>query len=152
MYATRSLRNQAMELLAADDTTLAPAANANKMALLTGDFDEGESLTFADLSFATFTGSTPILAGTGTQPEGFDPNSDDSVIDIKRPAGGFRWECTAAPATPEVITGYALIDNGATTLWAAKKFDTPITITSVGQIIDDTLINARISLPANTLT
>lgn len=136
MLPTKAIRLQLGELLVADATTLAPAANANKIVLVTNTFTENESKVIGDFTPATFTGSTPLAGATGAQQAGVDPLTGDQVLTILPPAGGYRWECTAAPATPEEITGYILVDNGSTTLLAMKKLAQSVVITNVGDFVD----------------
>ena len=136
MTPTQTLREQAMKLLAADPTTLAPAADANLVKLVKTNFTPSESLVYGDLDFADFDGSTAIECGTGTQPEGLDPGTADSIIDIKAPAGGFRFETTGVTNLPETIYGYALVNNAEDTLLASGLLDTPITLTAVNQVIN----------------
>ena len=150
MFATKAIREQALKLLAADSTTLAPAALANMMALVMAPIAPSEALTFADLTLATFDGSTPIACGTGTQPTGEDPFSGAEVLSIKVPAGGFRWESTGVTNLPQTIYGYVLLDNALAVLLASAAFDAPITITAVDQVIES--LNATMQLAANTIT
>ena len=150
MDATLAIREAMVALLAADAATLAPAADANKIALVMNEINPGEALTFADCTLATFTGATPIAAGTGTQPSGTDSFSGASVISIKVPAGGFRWETTDAVNLPQTIYGFILVDNAVAVLLAAARFDTPITLTAAGQVIEN--LDATIQLAAGTLT
>ena len=135
MLPMRPLRLQLGELLAADTTTLAPVA-ANKIALIAAAFTPGEDLTLGDLTLAAFTGSTPKAGAAGAQQTGIDPATHEQKITILAPAGGWRWECTAAPLTPEGIFGFALIDDGATDLLGVEEFPTPISIAEVGDFID----------------
>ena len=149
MKPTRAIRNAAADALAAQAATLAPATDANKMALIMAPFEPGESLTFADLTLATFDGATPILCGTGTQPTAYDPSTDDSVIDIKPPAGGFRWETTGTTNLPQTIYGYCLLDNAAAVLYAAAAFDVPVILTGINQRVDG--LDAQITLRTNSM-
>jgi len=135
MLPTRDVRTQLGELLAADTTTLAPAA-ANKIALISAPFSPNEDLEFADLTLATFTGSTPKAGAAGTQQVGIDPATGEQVITNLAPAGGWRWECTAAPTPPQSIYGFALVDNAVAVLLATEALATPVTITNVGDFID----------------
>lgn len=135
MMPTKAVREQLGELLGADTTTLAPVA-ANKMALVIADFNEDEDHVLADFTLATFTGSAPIAGAAGAQGVGIDPVTGDQVISILPPAGGYRYECTVAPASPQTVFGYILVDNGAATLLAMKKLTTPVTIENVGDFID----------------
>lgn len=149
MIPTLAIRNAAMDLLAADAATMAPPANANKMALVKAAITPSEDLEFADLTLADFDGSTPISAGLGTQPTALDPSTTDSVMDVKVPAGGFRWETTGVTNLPQTIFGYVLLDNGLTTLLAAAAFDTPVVLTAVGQRVEG--LDATLTLVANSI-
>ena len=130
------------ELLAADTSTLAPAT-ANKVALISANFALSEELAVGDLTLATFTGSTPKAGASGAQQAGTDPLTGDQVVTNLTPAGGWRWECTAAPASPETIYGYALLDTTLATLLGAALLDAPVTITSVGDFVDLGAITIR---------
>lgn len=129
------VRKQLGELLAADTSTLAPAT-ANKIALVVNQVTPQENLTVADLSFATFAGGAPKSGVAGAQQVGIDPITGEQVITILSPAGGWRWECTAAPAVPEQIFGFALVDDTLADLWAYALLPQAVNISSVGQFID----------------
>jgi len=131
-----AVRKQVGELLAADATTLAPAASANKVALIAAAFTPSENLVIGDLTLASFTGSAPIAGETGAQQSGTDPATQDQVITILAPAGGYRFECTASPATPESIYGYCLTNNAGTVLLAVAMLPTPVVIATSGDFID----------------
>jgi len=135
MLPMKDLRLKFGELLAADTTTLAQAANANVIALVKADFNLNEELEVADLTLATFTGSTPLAGGLGTPNVGNDPLTGEQVITLEDPAGGWRWECTVDPAPAETIYGYALLNQALTEVWCAQKFSTPMTISEAGQEI-----------------
>jgi len=136
MLPMKAVRLQLGELLGADATTLAPAANGNKVVLIAAPITLDENHVYADITAATFTGSTPLVCGTGAQPVGVDPATLEQVITLLAPAGGFRWECTVAPGAPEVIYGFALANNGLTTLLGITLLDTPITIVNVGDEVN----------------
>jgi hypothetical protein len=150
MIPTLAIRDQAMKLLAADTTTLAPAMNAIYMALVKAPLVPTEQLTFADITLATFDGSTPIALTVGSQPEGLDPVTTDSVIDLSPPAGGFRWITTGTTDLPQTIYGYVLLDHAKTTLYAAETLDVPITLTATGQRID--IGDANLNLAAGSIS
>lgn len=149
MIPKKSLRNAAMELLAADVATLAPVAG-NKMALFINNAQPSENSVLADFTPATFTGSTPITCTPGTQPEGYVPGTGDSAIDISPPVGGFRWETTALTLLPQTVYGYYLTDGAGAVYLAAQKFPTPIVLTGIGDVID--IGDARITLLANSMS
>lgn len=136
MLPMKAVRLQLGELLAADATTLAPATDANIIALIAAPFTESENLTVAGLTLATFTGSAPIEGATGAQQSGVKPATGEQVITILAPAGGWRWECTAAPTAPEGIFGYALLSNDGLTLLAVHTLATPESIAAAGDFID----------------
>lgn len=135
MLPMKALRLQLGELLAADTTTLAPVT-ANKIALVAGAFALSENLVVGSLTLATFTGSTPKAGASGAQQAGTDPVTGEQKITILAPAGGWRWECTVAPGSPETIYGFALLDTTLATLLGAAVLDTPVPIASVGDFVD----------------
>jgi hypothetical protein len=135
MQATLALREKMAQLLAADATTLAPAADANVIALVIAPFTPTEALVFADLTLADFDGSTPLAVGLGTQAEGLDPLSGDAIISLKDPVGGWRWETTGVTNLPQTVWGYALLNDGLDTVFAAERLITPIPLTAVNQVI-----------------
>jgi len=135
MIPTRAVREQAMILLAANAATLAPAADANAIALIKAAFTPGEDLAIGDLTLADFDGSTPIEGATGAQAESLDPGTLDSIIDILEPAGGYRWETTGLTNLPQTIFGYCLVSNDLATLLASATFADPIVLTIVNQSI-----------------
>lgn len=146
MLPMKAVRLKLGELLAADATTLAPAADANKIALIAAPFVEDETLVVGDLTLASFTGSTPLEGEIGAQQAGIDPATQEQVITILAPAGGWRWECTVAPAEPQAIYGYALVDNAGTDLLGVAALPEAITIASVGDFIDLGSVNLRVVL------
>lgn len=132
----KAIRLALGDLLAADPATLAPATDANKIALIAAPFAATEDLVIGDLTFATFTGSAPKAGATGDQQSGIDPPTGDQVITILAPAGGYRFECTVAPGAPETIYGWALTDNAGTTLLAVGTLTSPVAIAAVSDFID----------------
>jgi hypothetical protein len=135
MLPMKSVRLSLGTLLAADTGSLAPAT-ANKIALIAAPFTLNEGLTAGGLTLATFTGSTPISGTSGAQGAGINPATQDQLITILTPAGGWRWVCTVAPGAPEVIYGFALLDHTLATLLAAEALVTPISIADVDDEID----------------
>lgn len=135
MVPVASLAEKAMQLLAADATTLAPAVNANEMALIKEPFTPSPGLAIGDLTLADFDGSTPLNVGVGTQPEGLDPATGDSIITMIPPAGGWRWETTGVTNLPQTIYGVALTTDTGAALLATYALATPVTLTAVNQIV-----------------
>ena len=133
-----AVRLQLGNLLAADATTLAPAASANKMALVINNVGANENLTIADLIFATFTGSAPIAGSTGAQEVAIDPATGQQIITINPPLGGYRWVTGDAVNLPQTIYAKALTDNAGATLLGYERLDPPIALTGAGQQVDVT--------------
>ena len=142
MLPVRLLRIALGELLADDTGTLAPVA-ANKVALIIAAFALTENLAVGDLTLATFTGSTPKAGAALTQQVGIDPLTGDQVLTILAPAGGWRFECSGAPASPQTVYGFALIDDAGTGLLGAELLATPVTIRDVGDFVDLGAITIR---------
>jgi len=146
MLPMQTVRLQLGELLAADPTTLAPAANANEIALVSAAFTPSENMVIGDLTLASFVGSTPIVGATGAQQAGIDPVTSEQVITILAPAGGWRWECTTAPGTPQTVYGFALTTHLGAVLLAVALLPTPVVISAVGDFVDLGAITMRIVL------
>jgi len=144
MIPVKSLRLQLGELLAADATTLAPAANGNKIALINAAFVADENAVIGGLSFADFDGSAPKVCGTGDQQAGIEPATQDQLITMLEPAGGFRWETTGVTNLPQTIYGFALTDNAGAVLLGVEQLDAPVTLTALGQEINLGAVQMRI--------
>jgi len=135
MLPVKALRIALGELLAADPDTLG-AATANKIALVIAPFTPSENLTLLDLTLATFTGSTPKAGVADEQEAGIDPVTGEQKVTILAPLGGWRWECTGAPAEAETVYGFALVDNAAAALLGTDTLVDPVEIASVGDFVD----------------
>lgn len=135
MQATATLREKMAQLLAADVATLAPAADANIVALVKAIFTPTEATVVGELDLADFDGSTPLACGTGTQPEGLDPLTADALITLKSPVGGWRWETTGVTNLPQTIYGFALLNDDGTVLLACERLTTPIVLNAVNQVL-----------------
>jgi hypothetical protein len=106
-----------------------------KVALVAAPFSPSLDTDLSALTLATFTGSTPLSAGTGTQVVYYDPVSGLRSIEIKSPAGGWNFLCTVDPASAETIYGAILVDNAEAVLWASFLLPTPISINAAGQAV-----------------
>ena len=132
----QAVRMQIGALLAADATTLAPGAAANKIMLIKAPFNLNEQLTLGALTAADFTGSAPKSGAIGAQQVAVDPILGEQVITINVPAGGWRWVTADAVHLPQTIYGYALIDDAGAVLIGAATLDTPVQLTASGQQVD----------------
>ena len=144
MTPIRALRLQLGELAAADATFLAPALAGNKIKLVIAAFTPSEDRVLGDFTLASFTGSTPLVAGTGTQAVGVDGVSGEQVITILEPAGGWRWECTVAPASPQTVFGFIMTSNDDLTLIGCGLLPQTVLIARVGDEVQIGNVTLRI--------
>jgi len=150
MIPTRSLRNEAMALLAADTATINPVADHLKLKLAQNNFAPSEGLSLAGLTEATFLGYAEIALPLGAQLEGFDPTTLDSLIIFNEPAGGFVYTTTGPWITDQTVYGYYLTNLGGTVLYGSFLFTAPVTFTMAGQILDVGDVTLR--LPTNSIS
>lgn len=136
MIPSLALREKAMQLLAADTATLAPAANEIKIALVKSAFVPSEQLVLADVDLADFDGSTPLEVKLNAQPEGLDPLTNDSVIDLIPDLGLWRWETTGLTNLPQTIHGYVLLNAAEDTVFASALLPQQITLDAINQRVD----------------
>lgn len=136
MLPMKPLRLALGTLLAAQSTTLAPAVDANKIALVKNDVTPVETLAIGDLELANFTGSTPIAGSTGAQQTGIDPITGQQRITIKDPVGGYRWVTGDAVGLPQTIFGYALINNAGDTLLGYGLLPEAVELQAAGEEIN----------------
>ena len=137
MLPMAAVRLQLGALLAADATTLAPASDANMIALITAAFALTENLTVGDLTLAAGNGLDPIAGATGAQEVALDPATNEQLITLKPGASsGWRWVTSGGLAVPITVYGFALTDNAGTTLLAAEQLAAPITVAADGYQID----------------
>jgi hypothetical protein len=149
MLPMKAVRLDIGTLIAADAATLAPATNANKIALVTAPFTPTENLVATDLTYASFTGSTPIAGSTGAQQTGVDPNTGQQIVTIKEPLGGWRWVVGGSTGLPVTVYGFALLDSTLATLLAVEAFATPQALTETGQEIN--LGTAKLTVVLNPM-
>lgn len=148
MLPQKPVRLQLGALLAADPTTLAPVGTANVIALIMAPFALSETTPLASLTFATFTGSTPIAGETGAQLVATDPITFNQIITLKAPIGGFRFVTGDLVNLPQTIYGFALLDNAMANLFALAAFNPPIPLVSAGQQISvDDVTLTLVQLP-----
>lgn len=136
MIPSQAILDQITDLLAADATTIAPAALACHVHLAIAPFSPGAGLDIATLVEATFTGGGAISAGLGAQDVFTDPASGLKIIQLLEPAGGWHWDCTALTDLPQTVYGYWVSDNTDAVLYGSALLDAPLFLNAVGQGID----------------
>lgn len=134
MKPTKALANTLATLLAADTTFLANGT-AMKVGLITAAFTPSLDRVMADLTISALTGLVPLAGVSGAQVESIDPITGELVVEIKAPAGGFRWETGGGTTYPVTVYGFALGNNAMTTLLGTHSLDAPVTFTADNQSI-----------------
>ncbi len=135
MQITNVVANLIGPLLAGDDSSLGPASSPCKVALVENDFNPTINTMIGDLTVCAVAGLTPIAVATGDQYESRDPLTGEIVVEMKPPAGGFYFEATSGTGLPKTIYGIAVINNGGSTLFMSERFETPVVINAVNQVV-----------------
>jgi len=149
MIPSRFLLANLFTAMAAETVSLNLAANFSKIALILNDFSPSDSLNILDLTLGAADGLAPKLLTTGAQESSEDPLTGDRLVELKAPAGGWRFEATGDFDPPKVVYGYCLVNNDADIVLAVHKFEEEITLTLSGQAID--LGNVNFRLPAGSI-
>jgi hypothetical protein len=127
----------AMATALANTPPLDQVAADNRVGLVMAPFTPSPSTAYADLVLATFTGATPKVVALGAQGSAQDPVSNQMVITIVEPLGGWRFVTSDAVNLPQTIYGYALFDStGGPDLLASQLLPEPITLVAAGQEIN----------------
>lgn len=106
--------------------TLAPIINAYLFGLFTNDVALDVDTVFADLTLATFTGSTPVACTFGT----ISRDANDRAI---RQGDPITWTWTGGAA--ETCYGFVVLDGSGTKLYFAQRFAAPRTMAASGDEI-----------------
>lgn len=142
MTPSRVIFDAIANLLAADPGTLS-AATAMHVHLIIAAFTPNLDTDFSLLTPATFTGSTPIDVTPGDQAVYYDAVTGLLTIELLEPAGGFHWDCTVDPATPETVYGIAVTDTADAVLIGSMLLDPQPTISAAGQGMDVPFVQLR---------
>jgi len=134
MLPMKAIRLSLGEALAAS-VAIWTTAGLCVVRLIAAPFTPGENLVTADLTFATFSGSASLVCQNAPQEAGVDPATQEQKVTIIAPLGGWRWECSATPGSPETVYGYALVDDGGVLLGVAL-LNNPVTIAAIGDFLD----------------
>lgn len=145
---TMAVFQAAVNLLSADTLTFAATGDAAPTVRLVKEpFTPSMQLTPAAMAAieATFAGYAGIGAATGTQNTGQDPLSSDYLLQLKPPAGGFRWETGGGFTGTQTITGWYIgtSESPDTALLYSALFTTPIVLTAPNQVIEIPSVELR---------
>jgi hypothetical protein len=122
--------------LFAADTGFLAAAGGNKLVLLKADFTPDENLVLADVTLADFDGYAAKTPTAGAQQVGTDPLTQEQIVTLAEPVGGWRWATTGLTNLPQTIFGFALLDTTSATLFAIQRLAEPLTLTAVGNQVN----------------
>lgn len=136
MQPTLEVFNRLALLLAHDTGTLAPAANPPKLHLSKTAFVPNQDLVPADLTEADFGGYAAIAAIVGNQLASIDPLTNERLAEMKIPAGGWRFACTALTNCPQTIFGAYLLNDAGTQIYGSALLPAPMVIDTIAQFID----------------
>lgn len=128
---------EAMAVALSDSVPLAQASALNRVGLVMAPFTPSPTTAYADLVLATFTGATPKTVALGAQGAAQDPVTNQQVITIVEPVGGWRFVTTDAVNLPQTIYGFALFDStGPGPLIGCELLSEPVTLVAAGQEIN----------------
>lgn len=128
------------------DMAVFTLATLGKLVPLKAPYTYTPGMALADVTVSDFDGSTPIVQSAVPSTYS-DPLTDDEIIALTGPAGGFQWVTSGTTNLPQTVYGYALTDAGGTTLLAVTDpLTTPIPLTAVGQGIDAGDVGFRVTL------
>lgn len=149
MTPSNFLLDAMQQLIADDDATLGPPANAMNVHLAKANFTPSPTLTLAMLTEADFPGYALLAAGLGDSQTFVDPVTTLRQIQILEPAGGWHWQATGVPSPSQTIFGFYLTNNGNTQVYGSALFASPITIATTGDGVD--IANVRFAMPSTAL-
>lgn len=148
MIATSILESAVQALLAADPTTLAPAALALHVHLIQAPFVPDADTDFTALTEADFTGSAAKSAGVGACQTFADPITLQLAVQLNEPVGGWHWKATALTNLPQTIYGYVVTDNADAVTYGSALFPSPFPILAVNDGVDIPFIRFEITSSA----
>jgi hypothetical protein len=111
-----------------DPATLAQPTDNNKMVLLKADFTPSPNLDPLTITKCDFTGYADILVPLDAQVIGVDPLTNQKVIRLKEPLGGYNWLCTGTANLPQNAFGWIVLNDSENNMWGCGKFPAPIVI------------------------
>lgn len=135
MIPTNAVLNQLQNLLNTDTTQLAAAA-VKHVHLYKTNFTPSPTLAYDATKEADFGGYAALNAPIGNQLAFNDPVTQELIVQLKDPAGGWHWQASSGLNLPQTIYGFVLTDSTDTDTYGSQKFDTPVTLTNSGDGVD----------------
>ncbi len=144
MKPSRTLAGLLSSLLAADTSSIAHGTNAVKVGVVTENINPTLDSVIGDFTVATADGLAALSGVVGAQLESVDPVTGELIVEIKPPAGGFRFELTGVTGAPYTVYGFVLMNSAASAWYGFEKLETPITLTAVNEAITAPALKFRI--------
>lgn len=123
-------------LVAADTTGLAELTPFVMVSLVASPFVPSLDLDITTLTLASFTGATPKHAADAGPHVFLDPATNEWMVQVDPPAGGWHWQTTATTNLPETIYGWICTDSAGVVLQGSDVFPEPIVLQIIGQGVD----------------
>lgn len=133
MTPTNVLLQQVVELIAADPTTLAPAALALHVHLAKVAFTPTPVLVVGDLTESDFNGAAAKSATVGAAQVFSDPVTLQRIVQLSAPVGGWTWEAADGTLLPQSVFGIYVTDNADAILYGSFLLNAPVQILAQGQ-------------------
>lgn len=150
MVPSLALFQRAFVLLADDTATWNNGGDPVRLVLVKNNVNFSKATVIGDLVQATFTGYSTIEIDITLVEQALDPLNDDSLVDVRAGATPFRWETTNTTGLPQVIYGYALVNNAMDLYFCGASFDEPITLNAINQQVSVSLAQLRMAAGAIT--
>lgn len=130
---------------------VAPVADGVGIVPIDAPFVYTPEIDPATLSVPTNTGLEVLNSVAGAQVESIDPLNGDHIVELKPPAGGWRWETTSDPGNVYPVTVYGFSATQATNnkFLGCVVLDSPVEFTGDNQSF--TLDSVKIRIPAGAM-
>lgn len=109
-------------------------ADVTDVGLFANDYVPNKLTVAEDLVAPTFTGYSEKSCTSGSQNKVYDPETGNKGVSLKEPVGGFNWIVGSVPDPAETVYGWWVSNEDGEALFA-QRFETPIPITAIGQLI-----------------
>ena len=138
---------QIANLIATDVTELNAIARVN-VHLAQAPFTPGPGLTLGALTEATFNTYAAIAQAAGVPNTYTDPATEEWLVQLLQPIGGWQWSAGSLADLPQTIYGWYVTDNANANLFYAELFAAPVTLAAIGNGVNIDQVNVRLSQAA----
>lgn len=151
MFASRAVLARINDLLSDDTVTFNQATNALEVHAMKAPFTESLDTAFVSGDEATFPGYAIVDVELGPQEIYYDPLTQEYVLELIPPAGGFHFERGAGAGAAQDIHGVIVTTNAAAVVLGSQLLENgPVTITNEGDGFTVPMLQVRIPVTALT--